>query len=116
MQNALGNHRDHAVTLGAWATVQQLGQFEFMDGQEYQFDMSVGQGGFDVEGVLRVDERFIFEHFSESFDFFGRPVREVGDGAFTDFSMFSPAFSEEDGRRGVSVGDDIYIHGNYYSE
>ena len=40
-----------------------VGQFEFMDGQEYQFDMSVGQGGFDVEGVLRVDERFILSTF-----------------------------------------------------
>ena len=48
--------------------------------QEYQFDHVRGvQGGFDVEGVLRVAlSGCIFEHFSESLaDFFGRPVREV---------------------------------------
>ena len=43
------------------------------------------------------------------------PVGEVGDGALADALAFAPAFTQQDGGRGVAVGDDFHVHGNYPS-
>jgi hypothetical protein len=35
---------------------------------------------------------------------------EVGDGAIVDFAILAEGFAEEDGGRGVAVGDDRDVH------
>ncbi len=39
---------------------------------------------------------------------------EVGQGALAGFVAFPPALAEEDGGRGVAVGDGLDVHGSYY--
>ena len=52
-----------------------------------------------------------FEQDTQSFDHDGRPLRQVGEGAFTDFSGLAIGFAQQDGGRGVSVGDGLDVHG-----
>ena len=38
-------------------------------------------------------------------------LEEVGEGSFSDFAVFAEGFAQEDGGRGVAVGDAFYVHG-----
>ena len=44
-------------------------------------------------------------------DHHGRPLRQVGEGAFTDLAGLAIGFAQQDGGRGVSVGDGLDVHG-----
>ena len=73
--------------------------------------MAVGQGADDVKGVMEGDVGGggAFEeaaHVNEV----GREFGEVGKGAFSDLAVFPEGLAQEDGGRGVAVGDDVYIH------
>jgi len=52
---------------------------------------------------------------AEGVDFFLRPIGEVGQGALAGFVAFAPALAEEDGGRGIAVGDGLDVHGSYYA-
>ena len=52
---------------------------------------------------------------TEGLDFFLGPMGEIGEGALAGFVAFAPAFAEEDGGRGVTVGDGFDIHGTDYA-
>jgi hypothetical protein len=73
--------------------------------------MAVGQGAFDPEGVGG-EEGFTPEEASEEIDLGGGPMGEVGEGAFDDAIALAGARAEEDGGRGVAVGDGLDVHGN----
>ena len=95
-----------------------LGGDEPLEGErsqraEHGGDMAVGAGTHDVEGVVACDERFVLEQPAQHFDFLPRPLGEVVEGAFFDFPALAPAFAQEDGGRGVTVGDGFDEHGNY---
>ena len=50
------------------------------------------------------------EQRAQTFDQVVRPVGEVGNGAFADLAVLTIGLSEQDGRRGVSVGDGLDVH------
>ena len=77
--------------------------------------MAVGLGADDVEGVGGAEQGFVLEESAERVDLGFWPVGEVGDGALADALAFAPAFAQQDGGRGVAVGDDFHVHGNYPS-
>src|ERR1700731_2785374 len=77
--------------------------------------MAVGQSFLGGEQILGRDEGFVAQQAAEGLDFFLGPIGEVGQGALAGFVAFPPALAEEDGGRGVAVGDCFDVHGIYYA-
>ena len=77
--------------------------------------MAVGQSFLGSEQILGRDEGFVAQQAAEGLDFFLGPIGEVGQGALAGFVAFAPALAEEDGGRGVAVGDGFDVHGSYYA-
>src|SRR3984957_4469319 len=77
--------------------------------------MAVGQSFLGGEQILGRDEGFVAQQAAEGLDFFLGPIGEVGQGALAGFVAFPPALAEEDGGRGVAVGDGFDVHGSYYA-
>ena len=63
------------------------------------------------EQILRRDQGLVAQQAAQGFDFLLGPVGEVGQGALAGLGALASAFAQEDGGRGVAVGDDIDIHG-----
>ena len=112
MQQALNDQGQHQVALARGLGVDQSRELQAADGFENHLDMAMRKGAFDDEELIGVDERDVLEDETESLDLVRGPLGEVGDGAFTDALAFAPAFSQEDGGAGVSVGDGVDVHGN----
>jgi hypothetical protein len=53
---------------------------------------------------------FSFEDLAESLDLVGRPMGDVGESAVVDLAVLAEALAEEDGGRGVAVGDYGDVH------
>ena len=100
------------VALAGGLGVDQSRELQAANGFEDYLDMAMGEGAFDDEEFIRMDERNVLKDETESFDLVRGPLGEVGDGAFTDAFALAPAFSQEDGGAGVSVGDGVDVHGN----
>src|SRR5260370_15257732 len=77
--------------------------------------MAVGQCFLGSEQILGRDEGFVAQQAAEGLDCFLGPIGEVGQGALAGFVAFAPALTEEDGGRGVAVGDGFDVHGSYYA-
>jgi hypothetical protein len=52
---------------------------------------------------------------AEGLDLVLGPMREIGERTLVGLFALAPAFAEEDGGRGVAVGDDLDVHGIYYA-
>ena len=111
-QDSGRNQRHHPLALRAGSGRKDALQAQLAHGAEHRGDMTVGLGADDVEGVLGADQGVALEQSAQGFDFGTGPVGEVGEGTFADALAFAPAFAEQDGGRGVPVGDDFHIHGN----
>jgi len=72
------------------ADAPQFGQFLIC---EQQRSPGAAHVPFDVVG-----------HPAQGFDLLGRPMREIGDGAFSDLAVLAPRFAQQDGRRGITIG------------
>ena len=48
----------------------------------------------------------------EAVDEGGRPLGEVGEGAFADLAALAEGLAQEDGGRRVAVGDGLDVHGH----
>ncbi len=77
--------------------------------------MTVGKGAGKLERIGGGDEGFSFQDAAEEFDLVVGPVGEVGEGAFADFAVFTPALTEEDGGGRLTIGDGLDVHGNRMS-
>ena len=77
--------------------------------------MAVGQGLLGGEQIVRRDQGFVAQQATEGFDFLRGPGGKVGQGALAGFVAFAPAFAEEDGGRGVAVGDNGDVHADITS-
>ena len=77
--------------------------------------MAVGQSFLRSQQIMGRDEGFVAQQAAEGLDFFLGPIGEVGQSALAGFVAFAPAFAEEDGGRGVAVGDGLDVHGSYYA-
>ena len=75
----------------------------------------MGQGAFDEEELVAMDQRLVFEHTPEALDLVGGPMGEIGQGAFMDLFALAAAFAQEEGRGRVAVGDGLDLHGTMLS-
>jgi len=65
----------------------------------------------NTESVGGGDKRFAFEDTAEGVDLGSRPSGEIGESAFDDLGAAAEALAEEDGGRGVAIGNGLDIHG-----
>jgi hypothetical protein len=77
----------------------------FEGGKEAEDGAVGGVGGGEVVEIAA-------EQTAEGLDAGGRPMGEVGEGTLDDFAAPAEAFAEEDGGRGVAVGDGLDVHGS----
>jgi hypothetical protein len=91
-------------------------QVEAVEGTESGSDVTVGRGALNLKDVGWGDEGLAFEDAAKGIDLSRRPGREIGESALHHFAIHAGGFAEEDGGRGVAVGDGLDVHGNIMSE
>ena len=107
---ALSDHGHDQVSFAAALRRDQAIQLELADHFQDGLHVAVRESLFGGEKILRGDQGLVAEQAAEGFDFFLGPMGEVGQGALAGFVAIAPAFAEEDGGRGVTVGDDGDVH------
>ena len=113
VEDAGSDQGQHARALRGGDAGDGSVEAQLAQGAEHGGDMAVGQGAFDVEGTAEVgDGRAAAEQGAQPFDERGRPLGEVGEGAFFDFAGDAVGLAQEDGRGGAAVGHGLDIHGH----
>ena len=110
-EDASDDQGDDQIAFGATGAREEGFQKEAAQGTESGRDVAVRSRTLNTESVGGGDERFAFEDTAEGVDLSGGPRREVGEGAFDDLCALAEALAEEDGGRGVAVGDGLDVHG-----
>jgi len=110
-EDAGDDHGDDEVALGATGTREDGFEKEAAKGTESGSDVAVRSGAENQESVGGGDERFAFENTAEGDDLSGGPRGEIGEGVFDNLCALAEALAEEDGGRGVAVGDGLDVHG-----
>src|ERR1700736_2305369 len=111
MDQALSDHGYDEIPLPATLGGDERIEAEFSQGAQDGFHVTVGQSLLGAKEILRRDQRFIAQQAAQGFYFFLGPVGEVGQGALVGFVALAPALAEEDGGRGIAVGDGFDVHG-----
>jgi hypothetical protein len=73
--------------------------------------VAVGRGALNLKSVGGRDKGFAFEDAAQGVDLSSGPRGEIGEGALHNLAVDPGGFSEEDGRRGIPIGDGLDIHG-----
>lgn len=115
MDQALCDHPHHQAPLPARLGGKDGVESELAHGSEDRHHVAVRQSADDVEGVIDTDEGLALEEAAEGLDLVLRPVGQVGEGLLDDAAVLALALAEEDGGRGVAVGDGLDVHGNHYT-
>ena len=112
IEDAGHDHGDDQVALAGATAGDEGFEAALAQAGEDGGDMAVGQGADDVKGVMEGDVGGggAFEEAAQGVNEVGREFGEVGKGAFSDLAVFPEGLAQEDGGRGVAVGDDVYIH------
>ena len=87
-------------------------QTEMTKGTKDRGNMAMRQRAEDLKGLLAGDQIFTFQQATQELDLSGWPGGEIGEGAFVDLGADANGFAEEDGRRGVAIGDGLDVHGS----
>jgi len=112
LNQPLDDHGHHEFPFPTALGGEHRLQAELADHPQHGFDVTVREGAPGGEQVLGGDEGLVVQQAAQGFDLVHGPVGEVGEGALAGLGAFAPAFAEEDGGRGVAVGDGFDVHGN----
>src|SRR5208282_4529906 len=112
---SLGDHGDNQIPFAAALGRDHGLQVEFTDHRQDSFHMAVGRGVSGSEQILWGDQGLAAQGAAQGFDPWLWPIGEIGQGALQGFLSLPPAFTEEDSRSGVTVGDGFDVHGSYYN-
>jgi hypothetical protein len=74
----------------------------------------MGKRSLNNERLLRCHQRIILQKATKGFDLLRRPVGKIREGAFANLLALPPGFPKKDGRRGVAIGNTLYVHGYTY--
>jgi len=110
-EDAGDDHGDDQIAFGATGAREDGFQKEAAEGAKSGSHVAVRSRTENVESIGEGDKRFAFEHTTERVDLGGGPRGEVREGAFHNLAAAAEALAEEDGGRGVAVGDGFYVHG-----
>src|SRR6266700_1292916 len=111
IEQALDDHGHNQIALRTTLGGNHRIQAEFANGQQHGFDVAVGQSLLRGEQILGRNQGLIAQQAAEGVDFLLGPIGEVGQGTFVDFVALAVALAEEDGGRGVAIGDGLDVHG-----
>jgi hypothetical protein len=87
-------------------------QTEVAPGSEDGGDMAMRERAEDLEGLLAGHQIFAFQKAAQEVDLGGGPGGEIREGTLVDLGAAPDGFAEEDGRRGVAIGDGLDVHGS----
>jgi hypothetical protein len=92
--------------------IEEAVEMQFAQSAEDGGDVAVRAGAENVEGLRQRGSEGggAFQDGAKGIDFGRGPVGEIGNGAVVDFAVFAEALAEEDGGRGVAVGDYGDVH------
>ena len=111
LEQAQQEERQGAVAEGGAAGVEQVGQAEPTGEAEGGGDMAGGTGLEDLEGVGGgADDDAALEEEGDLVDERGGELGDVREG-LEDLAAVPAGLADEDGGRGVAVGDALNIHG-----
>ena len=115
MDQPFHDHRQDQVPL--WATLGRDDgiQAELSDGSQHGFDVAVRKSLASGEEILWRDEGLVPKQSPRGLDLLRRPVREIRQSTLQGLFAFPPTFTEEDGERGVTIGDGFDVHGSHYA-
>ena len=95
----------HQIALRAGRTQTAI-QADLAQGVEEGSDVAVGLGANDVKGIFEAgDDGALLEQDAQPLDQFGRPLGEIGEGAFLDLAVLAVGLAQENGRGGLAVGE-----------
>jgi len=94
------------------STREQIVQAEMTKGPEDRGDMAMRKGAKDLKGLLASHQIFAFQEAAQEIDLGVGPGGDIGEGALVDLGADTNRFAEEDGRRGVAIGDGFDVHGS----
>jgi hypothetical protein len=77
--------------------------------------VAVGKGLLGGEELLGRDQGFVAQQSPQGFDLLRRPMGKIGQGPLDGLLAFAPTLAQEDGGRGVAIGDSFDIHGTDYA-
>ena len=113
LDDAGNDHGDEEIALAAGSRIEDGIQMQIAQATEDGCDMAVRQGSGDEEGVRqggRRASRRAGQCSAESVELMRGEMSDVGDGASLDFAVEAVGFAEEDGRRGVAIGNGGDVH------
>jgi hypothetical protein len=87
-------------------------EMQSLESAEDGDDMAVRAGADDVEGLRKrgAEGSGAHEDGAQGIDLRRRPMGEVGESAVVDLAVEAEGLAEEDGGRGVAVGDGGDVH------
>jgi hypothetical protein len=93
-------------------SIEEAMEMQLVKGAEDGGDMAVRARTDNVEGLRQrgTEGSGALQDGAQGIDFGWGPVGEIGDGAVVDLAVFAEAFAEEDGGRGVAIGDGGDVH------
>jgi hypothetical protein len=102
MENALGDHGEHELTLGRGLGGEQGIQTEAAEGAEHGLDVAVRAGAFDTEDGLGGQELLASEGAADKFDEVGGEMGDVAEGFVLDLRADAEGAAEEVGVIGLA--------------
>jgi hypothetical protein len=118
LENTGDDHGDDGIALPAGMLVDELVELQTVQGAKDSGDVAVRARADDVEGLRKrgAQGSGAFQNGAEGVELGRRPIREIGEGAVADLAVETEGLAEEDGGRGVAIGDSGDVHAYYISQ
>ena len=113
LDDARHDHGDDEVALPAGGRIEDGIQLQVVQATEDCGGMAVRPGAGDAETIRQRGgggSQRTGEGEAEGFNLTSAEMSDVGEGAGFDFAVLAIGFAEEDGGRGVAVGDGGHVH------
>src|SRR5215469_17570934 len=113
LDDAGHNHGDDEVALTAGSRVEDGIQMQVAQATEDGGDVAVGKRARDVKGMGQGGRwccQRAGQSRTEGVNLLGGKMGDVGEGASLDFAVLTVRLAQEDGGRGVAVGDGGDVH------
>jgi len=111
-QNAGNDHGQDQITMAAGLFIDEGVEMQPLERAEDRGDVAVRAGADDVKGLRErgAEGGGALENGAEGIDLRRGPMGEIGESAVEDLAVLAEGLAEEDGRRGVAVGDRGDVH------
>ena len=100
------------IEFATGAFIDEPVELQFAQGAEDGGHVAVRTGADDIEGLRKrsTDGSSAPQDGAEGIDLSRGPMGDIGEGAVVDLAVESERLAEEDGGRGVAIGDGGHIH------